>query len=599
MRITALFGFFCLILLFSCKKDSVVPDSVPVKSTATHTDTTLTTNTGTNTTTPISPVTGTAGTTTTTPPAAGTTTTPATGTTGTTTTTTPATGTTGATTTTTPVTGTGTTTTTPTATNTGTTTTTTKPATGTASGATTAPTTTKPATTTTPTTATKPVVTTPTTTAPTTTTQPVVNTIPPSPTGDDTKTLQQLLNAGNVTLTAGKTYNITGLWVPHSLNLNGASINMINTNKWATAITLSAAGASISNGNLTGTWSNSTPGDPNGVMGIEAKANNCSVLHVNISSFASFGILVGPYNNTSVTYCSIANTGYIGFYFDAETAITSGGTFSNNIVDRSMVPAAKILQPAVAIRGSTAISNITTSNWTISGNTLKMPVSPSNMSAECIEVRNMLSSTISNNTFSAGSIGCSSVTCSNITVSSNKLSGSTEEAIEFADCNTSVSQNNIITSTRNVGELLDGDNGCNGITITNDVVSGTTKECIHAYLNTKNVTITGCALTAANGAMAINLQATSNVKIANTVFNGNGVATEAVMLDTCPGNLTITGGSISNFKTCVIAIYNVKSGLTTNNITMSGVTVTGVARALASDVENGAILGSNIVVVNH
>jgi hypothetical protein len=71
------------------------------------------------------------------------------------------------------------------------------------------------------------------------------------------------------------------------------------------------------------------------------------------------------------------------------------------------------------------------------------------------------------------------------------------------------------------------------------------------------------------------------------------------MLDTCPGNLTITGGSISNFKTCVIAIYNVKSGLTTNNVTMSGVSVTGVPRALASDVENGAILGSNIVVVNY
>ncbi len=568
MRITALFGFLCLILLFSCKKDSVVPDVVPVKATATHPDTTLTTNTGTpGTTTPVT------GTTTTTPAAStpGTTTTPVTGTTA------PATGTV-----TTPP-----------------TTTTTKPATGTATGATTAPTATKPATTTTPTTITKPATTTtPTTTTKpaTTTTPPVVKTTPPSSTGDDTKTLQQLINAGDVTLTAGKTYNITGLWVPHSLNLNGASINMTNTNKWAAAITLTAPGASISNGNLTGTWSNSTPGDVNGALGIQTQANNCSVSHVSISSFPSFGILAGPYNNTSVTNCSIANTGYIGFYFDAETAITSGGTFSNNIIDRSMIPAAKIVESAVAIRGSTAISNITTSNWTISGNTFKMPALPASMSAECLEVRNMLNSTISNNTFSAGSIGCSSVRCSNITVSGNKLSGSTEEAIEFADCNTSVSQNNIITSTRNVGELLDGDYGCNGITITNEAVSGTVTECIHAYKNTKNVTITGCTLNAAKGAMAINLQATSNVKISGTIFNGNSVATEAVMLDTCPGNLTITGGTISNFKTCVIAIYNVKSGLTTNNITMSGVTVTGVARALASDVGNGAILGTNVVV---
>src|SRR5579872_6104701 len=363
MKITALLGIFCLILLFSCKKDSVLPDAAPTKSTATHADTTVIGTAGTTTTTvpatgtsatpttgtsatTTTPATGTAGTTTTTSPSTGTTTTtttPATGTTGTTTTTPPAT------TTTKPA--TGTTTTTPTASNTGTTTT--KPATSTTSGgATTAPTTTKPATPTTTTSTTKPA-----TSTPATTTQPVVKTTPPSPTGDDTNTLQQLINAGNVTLTAGKTYHITGLWVPHSLNLNGASITMTNASQGATAITLSAPGASISNGNLTGTWSNSTSGDPNGVVGIQMQANNCSVSHLSVSSFASFGILAGPYNNTSVTNCTITNTGYLGFFFDAETAVTSGGTFSNNVVDLSMVPAAKILESAVAIRGSTAISN--------------------------------------------------------------------------------------------------------------------------------------------------------------------------------------------------------------------------------------------------
>ncbi len=617
IKITALLGVFCLVFLFSCKKDDVVPDAVPVKTTATHQDTTVTGTIGAVNTTP--PVTSTTGTTTTTTPVASTTgntttTTPATSTTGNTTTTTPVASTTGNTTTTTPVASTigNAATTTPVASTTGSATTTTKPATGTTATApatsTTTPvttpaagstTTTKPATgtvTAPAATTTKPAAGT-TTTPAATTTKPATtttNTVLPSPTGDDTKTLQQLLNAGDVTLTAGKTYNITGLSVPHAFNLNGAYVNM--TRNGGAAIRLTATGASISNGSLTGPWSNTTPGNPSGVEGILMSASNTSVSYVSVSSFASYGILAGPVNNISITNCQIANTGYIGFFFDAETALTSGGTFSNNIVDRSMVPASSIMETGVAIRGSTSNPAITTSGWTISGNTIRMPSLPASVEAECMEVRYILNTTISNNTFIAGSIGCSVVEASKMTVSGNKLSGSTEEAIEFADCNASALLNNVITSSFNVGELIDGGIGSNGVTITNDVISGTKAECIHTYLGTQNVTITGCNLSASKGAMGINLQATNNVKIVNTIFNGNSVATEAVTLDTCPGNLTISGGSVSNFKSCVIAIYNVKAGLTTNNVTMTGVTVTGVARALSSVVENGAILGSNVVV---
>jgi hypothetical protein len=70
----------------------------------------------------------------------------------------------------------------------------------------------------------------------------------------------------------------------------------------------------------------------------------------------------------------------------------------------------------------------------------------------------------------------------------------------------------------------------------------------------------------------------------------------AIMEDSCPGNLTVTGGSVSNFKNCILGIYNVTSGLTTNNISVSGVTVTGVPYALSTNVTNGAILGTNIQV---
>jgi len=412
---------------------------------------------------------------------------------------------------------------------------------------------------------------------------------------DDTKTLQALLNAGDVTLAAGKVYNVTGLRVTHTFNLNGSTIHM--TRSSGAGVSLMAKGATVTNGNVTGTWSSNSLGNLNGVQGIAIYADNTSVSHVSISSFPSFGIVViGAHNNPSVTYCTIKSVGYMGFYFDAETANTSGGVFSYNMVDQSMLPAATISESGAAIRGSTSNLAIITSNWTITGNTFKMPVKPANWSAEGIEVRNMANSLISNNTFIAGSIGCSVVRSYGITVSANKFSGSDDEALEFADCKTSSTKGNIITSAFNIGILLDGDYGSSGITLNGDIISGTGSDCIEAYKNTQNLTVSGCKLTAAKGGKAINLMNTNGVKIQNTIFNGNSVAAMAVMLDTCPGNVSITGGTVSNFKSCVVTIYSAQKGLVTNNVTMTGVTVTGVPYALTKVVENGASVGANITV---
>jgi hypothetical protein len=190
---------------------------------------------------------------------------------------------------------------------------------------------------------------------------------------DDTRTLQTQLNAGNVTLTASKIYNITSLKVSHALNLNGATLNCTNTS-YGFAITMNGYGASVTNGTIKGKWSCILPGNSSGYGGIYILASHCSVSHVNISSFSAYGIVVGPVNSSSVTYCNISNTGYIGYFYDAESASTVGGTFSNNVVDRSMVPASTIQQMAIGVRGSLNNPKVTTSNWTITNNVLKMPV---------------------------------------------------------------------------------------------------------------------------------------------------------------------------------------------------------------------------------
>ena len=411
---------------------------------------------------------------------------------------------------------------------------------------------------------------------------------------DDTYTLQNQLNAGDVTLTAGRVYNVSGFTVSHALNMNGAIINV--TAAYGYPVRMSRYGASITNGTIKGTWTTAQAADPsNGAAGLWITADNCSVSHVTISGFSSYGVLCAAVNNVSFTYNVIKNIGYLGFYFDAETKNTSGGIFNHNTVDMSMLSASSASGSGIAIRASSNNPAITTSNWTINANNVKMPYNPSNWNASGIEVRYMTNSTICANTFTNGSIGCSVVRSSDVTVSWNQFSGSSHEALEFADTKSSSSLSNTITSGQ-VGILIDGAYGSKSIILSGDKISGTVKECIHAYTNTYDLTITGCTLTAGDNAKAINLQATNMVKIQNTIFNGDGIAAMAVMMDNCPGNLAITGGSVSNFKSSVISIYNSKAGITTSNVTMNGVATSGVPKGLVTVLEYGTFLGSNILV---
>jgi hypothetical protein len=411
---------------------------------------------------------------------------------------------------------------------------------------------------------------------------------------DDTRTLQTQLNAGNVTLTAGKTYNITNLKVSHALNLNGATLNCTTTS-YGFAITMNGYGASVTNGTIKGKWSSYSRGNASGYSGMYILASHCSVSHVNISSFSGYGIVVSAVNSSSVTYCNISNTGYIGYFYDAESKSTSGGKFSNNVVDRSMVPASTIQQMAIGIRGSLTNPRVTTSNWTITNNVLKMPSMPYDWSAETAEIRYCNNAYIANNVTTGGSIGLSLVFCTGDVLQNNTTSGAKLEGIEFADCNNCKTWNNVVPSSHGAGILLDGNNGCNGVQLNGDKISGTVQECIHAFKKTRNLTVTSCTLTSATkGTYGINLQNSNGVKIQSNKINGNGLANAAVVVDNCPGNITLTGGSVANFKSCVVSIYNSTYGLKTDNVYMSGVAVSGTPKKLNSVLMNGGSLGSNV-----
>lgn len=409
---------------------------------------------------------------------------------------------------------------------------------------------------------------------------------------DDTAKLQNMLNDGDVTLPAGHVYNVTGLIVTHNLNLNGSTIHL-TTNSGA-ALRVKANNVSITNGTISGNWDISTPGTYDGTSGIVLYKDGTTINKVHVTDFSAYGIVAGPpINKPVITNCYIEKTGVIGFFFDSESQNTIGGIFSNNVVDRSMQPANLVTQPCVAIRGSTS-NGIKTSDWTIDKNTLKMPPAPVDWSAECIEIRNINNSTATNNILSGGSIGISVVAGKGIMVSHNKTFRSKLEGIEFAACTSCISRNNSVNGSDQDGILLDGDDGSTNMQIIADTIKNAKEACIHAYKKTKNLTISNCVLTALSH--AVNLQNSSFITIKNNNINGNGVAKGAVLLDGCPGNVQINGGSISNFVTGAVTIFSRETGQATDNIIMSGVKVTNTPRGFTSYLEHGALLGKNIIV---
>lgn len=414
---------------------------------------------------------------------------------------------------------------------------------------------------------------------------------------DDTQALQMLLAAGPVTLPAGHaTYNISNnLNVTYNLNLNGNVINMNGST--GAALKIRNPNVTVSNGKITGTWTAALAGNPNGASGISIYANNCTVTKMVISNLSAYGIAVGgAYINPTITYNTITQVGYIAFFYDPETVPGVGGTFSYNIVDRSMLPPSTVQQIAVGIRGSTAGTNMTT-NWSIVGNVIKMPSLPTSNAAECMEIRTMGNSVVSGNTFIGGSIGASAVRCTGVAINSNKFSSSQLEAIEFANCIGSSSNTNTITSSAGDGILIDGAPASTNITITGDVISGTAGSPIHAFKGTQGVIITGCNLSVGSNAKAINLQGTTGVNIANTTFKANGTGSLVVMLDTCPGNLTMAGGTVSNFTKCVVAISNSNAGVVTDNVTIMKTVaiVAPPANLVSTYVANGGTVGPHIL----
>ena len=412
---------------------------------------------------------------------------------------------------------------------------------------------------------------------------------------DDTQTLQALLNTGG-TLPAGKTYNVSAsLLVNKSINLNGDIINWNGTA--GGCMKIQTAGVVVQNGTINGTWAPTGTYNPAGASGIVIYADNVTVTKMTVQNVPNYGIVVsGARNTPTITYNTIKNTGYIGFYYDAEGA-TTGGNFSFNTIDRSAIPASSVHQLAIGIRGNSNSTTPVSTGWVITNNTVTMPLNPTDWTAECIEVRALVNANISNNTFNNSSIGVSLYRSTGTTVANNKFYNAQLEAIEVNDCATTACNYNVITGGNTNGYLFDGTNGSNGTTITGDVISGTKGDCIHATAGTQNIKIINAKLTATNGTNPISLLGTTGVSISGGTMTGdNSPNQNAVLLTNCVGGLTVNGATVQNFAKALVYISST-NGAQTKNVTVSGNVVSNVKTALGTYLINGSTVDNGTVVV--
>lgn len=385
---------------------------------------------------------------------------------------------------------------------------------------------------------------------------------------DNTAALQALLNAGPVTLPANGTYYVTGLTVPHNFDLNGSTI--VFTPLTGTCLRVTAANITITNGAIIGPWDYTTVNDPSGSSGIVSSFDNVTISAMNVSQFSAYGVNQTG-NNITFTHNTITKTGYVGYFYNSGASNTSGGEFSYNLIDRSMVSSSwgtGITQAAAAIRGSSGGTQIATL-WNIHDNQFKMPLDPVDWTAEGIEVKYLTHSNIYNNTFTGGSIGLSivgnSTYCTNY---NNSFTGQNNEALEIGASN-NTSYGNTIRSQVGLGILFDGN--CSNSTLASTTISGCSGHAIQLESGVNNIDInTSTIAITANGKSGIYYHgAATGMTVTDTTISGTGfTSTTGIFFDTSIGGLTKTRGSISNC-TSMVTVYAATAGTTTDNLTFN------------------------------
>src|ERR1700761_640533 len=309
---------------------------------------------------------------------------------------------------------------------------------------------------------------------------------------------------------------------PVTVNLNSATIQFpasVASTSFA-AFTITSNNVTIKNGTIIGTYDPvhdiPTPGaGPSGVNNLAGKSNMI-IDNLTIQTVQAYGIITVNAANMTIINSRCINTGYISLFCDNTTAGLPGGLIDGNIFDRSGITAANITQECVAIRGSSATT--VTTNLVFTNNKLLGAIAPPDPSAECIEVRFITDSTISNNIFVNSTIGLSIVVSNNITASANScfncVKGFEVGSSSYCTLDSNVIDGNNLAGSQ--GILVDGYPGTPSSynTLSNNTVSNVSASCIEIYINSTNNNIIGGVLEQSNHSnVCVSIDAAQNTLI--------------------------------------------------------------------------------------
>lgn len=394
-----------------------------------------------------------------------------------------------------------------------------------------------------------------------------------------------MLNAGNVTLT--RNYFISGTeLVTYILNCNHFTVFCSQP---GAAFRIGSSGGMILNGQIQGTWNYATDA-PNaaGASGIVIVSSNTFVQNMTITQFPGYGINANG-SNITVTHNKITKVGYIGFFFDAESNTTTGNTFSNNTVDKSMLNPATAIQLAVGIRGSNNTPTNITRGWAINADTLKMPVHTTAATAG-IELRYASNCTISNLICTGATLGISDIESTHITVSHNHCSGQSQYGIEIGNNQFSHTLANVMDGINGTGLIVDGASHTD--TLNNDTIRNTTLKAMLLNTGVHGILISGAYIT--HQTQGIYCQTTDSITIRNTrIDGGSHSGTVGVFVNGGTGNISIQRGGIVH-NTYAVYANNSTPGAVVNNIIGVSVSLTGTSVQFGNSFSNGAHYGARV-----
>ena len=331
------------------------------------------------------------------------------------------------------------------------------------------------------------------------------------------------------------------------------------------ALSVSSQYTKISGGIFDGNKSNQT----NQTSCVVINADDVTIQSSEIRNSKYLGI-VGSFNRPVVLNNYVHDTDYIAIFLNPGSANIEGGLVQGNVVDRTSSGTA-IVEGGLKVRGSS--SGYTAVRWRVIGNIVKMPISPTDATAICIEVfGNATHSTVSNNTTYGGTIGVSMSNSAHSTVTTNTIESASTYGIELASSYNTATANTVLgNSITGRGIAIDYASFC---VVSSNTILDTTTNGIYMYQNTTYTSITGNVVSfVAAGATPYAINIDQNCKFINITGNtlsGGSIAKVGIALNSC-SNFIITSNTFDSFTAAGISWY--VNGTTTPGFVIDAYTI--------------------------